>query len=176
MARKARRLAGWRSAALTALAVGLLGAVSADANADTGSLVRPLDQRADHLLHEAAARSRTVMTILAELEQSDLIVLVEVPQVMPHDLAGDLRYVGTSATNRIVVVRVRATQSLSDQVAILGHELQHAREVSAAAEVRDAAGLAALLERIGRRTNPGAYETDAAVQATWQVRREINGG
>jgi hypothetical protein len=42
-----------------------------------------------------------------------------------------------------------------------------------ATDVRDEAGLARLMRRIGRETERGAFETEEAVRVTATVRREV---
>jgi len=101
-----------------------------------------------------------------------VIVMVQVT-LMPTFVGGDMRMLSATPSWRYLVVRVDASRSPEDQMEFLGHELQHAREVAGATDVRDEAGLARLMARIGRQTGRGTFETDAAVQVSRQVRREL---
>lgn len=135
--------------------------------------VQPSDSRAAALVRTAAALSPTVATLLGNVRQQDVIVFVQVAFV-PNGVAGDLRFVSVAAGHRILMIRVSPWQSPEEQAAILGHELQHAREVADAPDVTDVAGHARLLVRIGRSTGHGTFETDAAVRVARQVRREVS--
>jgi hypothetical protein len=74
-----------------------------------------------------------------------------------------------------VTTEVLATNRRDDAVGWLGHELQHALEVAAAADVTNEAGLERLYRRIGRLQvhQVSRFETDAAVRAGEQVLAEV---
>ena len=159
-----------------AVAAVVAGVVASGASAqaspapDGPAAVRPSDERARSLVGSAVAASPTVAALVNTLASSDVIVLVQVSQGV--GFAGDLRMMTTAGGSRILLVRVNVGQSRQDQIAVFGHELQHASEVAQAPEVQDEAGLARLMARIGRETGRGTYETDAAVQVGRLVRQE----
>jgi len=134
--------------------------------------VRGTDPRAQALVARAEKASPTVAALLAALEPTDVVVMVQVAFV-PNELGGDMRLLTAAAGSRYLAVRVAATRSPAEQIEFLGHELRHAQEVAGAADVRDEAGLARLMARIGRATGRGTFETDAAVQVSRQIRREL---
>ena len=173
MTGNARWFTYFSSATLIGVDVVFLATARAEAR-DTRAHVRPMDERASMLVQDTAERSPTVAAIIADIERTDVIVNLQVTFI-PHETAGYLRYVTTTATSRILIVRIRATLPPWEQAAVLGHELQHAREIAAAPTVRDRAAVAALFESIGYRTDLGTYETDAAVRVTSQVRWELTG-
>jgi hypothetical protein len=60
-------------------------------------------------------------------------------------------------------------------LSVAGHELQHALEVAAHPEVRDAATLGTLYEKIGiGMAHRGRFDTVAAQQAGRKVRNELS--
>jgi hypothetical protein len=71
---------------------------------------------------------------------------------------------------------VECRQSRTDQIAALGHELQHAVEIADAATAVDQRSLQALYASIGfaLESNRRRYETSAAQAAGNRVRRELS--
>jgi len=134
--------------------------------------VRPADSRTAELLRAAIVSSPTVAALVGSLEGTDVIVSVQVT-LRRFGYAGDLRILTAAGGRRYLMIRVSAEQSPSDQVAYLGHELQHANEVAQAPEVQNDAGLIRLMRRIGRKGFGGAFETDAAQRVTRQVQKEV---
>lgn len=163
-----------------AVAAGLVAALVIAANptaqaappSEARQAVRPSDARSQALVRSAAASSPTVAALLDSLETTDVIVLLQSPMAR-FGFAGDLRFLSATGGRRYVAVRVSAEQPPRDQIAILGHELQHAAEVAGAPEVTSGSALAGLMRGIGRRSLGGAFETDAAVEVTRQVRKEV---
>ena len=119
--------------------------------------VRGLDPAAQALLTRARTASPTAAALLVRLEQTDLTVRVRVT-LMSDALGGDTHLVAATSDSRYLLIRVHAARSPEVQMQFLGHELQHAVEVAAAPDVRDGAGLARLMARIGRKTGGGSDE------------------
>jgi hypothetical protein len=138
-----------------------------------GSNVRGLDPGARALIAKGMQASPTVAALIAALERTDVLVLVEVT-FTPRGHAGVTRLVSAPAGYRVVLVSIDMKPLLLDQIMWLGHELQHVREIADAGDVRDEAALRRLMERIGWRTGSTSseFETDAAVSVGRQVRRE----
>jgi len=137
------------------------------------SRVRPMDAAAARLLREGRAACPTIARMAAALEESDLIVMLSVTMV-PDGLAGDSRFLATTATHRILQVRLDNRRPSVEQVAWLAHELQHAVEVAGAPEVRSGAEMAELMKRIGRSREAGRqFETDGAIGCGRQAAREL---
>jgi hypothetical protein len=146
--------------------------LSAAAPTGGGSHVRGLDPRARELIQKATQASPTVAALIAALDRTDVLVLVQVT-VTPRKYTGITRLLG-SGEYRAVLVSIDSKQFTLAQIVWLGHELQHAQEIADAGDVRDEAALRRLMERIGWATglNRTAFETDAALAVGWQVRRE----
>jgi hypothetical protein len=136
--------------------------------------VRPLNSAAALLLAEARRRSPTVARLLAALDASDLVVLLDL-RLMPRCQTGRLRFVSGNGTRRFVKVDVSATVRWDQAVGWLGHELQHAIEVASAPGVRDDGSLEGLYRRVG---NPqlamaSTFETEEAIRVRARVLAEV---
>jgi hypothetical protein len=139
-----------------------------------GSNVRGLDPGARELIQKASEVSPTVATLIAALDRTDVLVLVQAT-FRPRGYAAVTRLVASPTGCRIVLVTIDMKEFPLDQIVWLGHELQHAREIADDGEVRDEAALRRLMQRIGwrRGAESSEYETDAAVTVGRQVQREV---
>jgi hypothetical protein len=137
------------------------------------SHVRTLDREARRLLEVAIASSPTVARMVADLEATDLIVWVEANPFLTKT-RGEMLVAAATTEVRHVSIKVKTPGWLPDVVSVLGHELQHALEVAAAHEVRDAAGQRQFYRRIGYQAMDGeCFETEAAVEVGRRVAREM---
>lgn len=136
--------------------------------------VRPLSDRGERLLQTATELSPTIADLLDRIEQSDIIVQVEVR--FSFDVAFAVtRLVTATPHARYVRVSINPRQSPLRRLELLGHELQHVVEIAEDPTVRTQDQMRQYFTRIGRRhTASTAFETDAAVDAELQVRREVN--
>ena len=168
---RTRVVAELRAWALAVAAViGLASPAGADA---TRRAILTDGDCAARLVRAAAAASPTVASLVEELgNSSDVIAVVELTRE-PFDALGDLRLQAVAGGVRYLRIRIKADLKRWEQIAMLGHELQHAREVAQAPDVRDEAGLARLMRRIGREVYKGRFETAAAIEVAVRVRREI---
>ncbi len=105
-------------------------------------------------------------------DNGTVIVVLELARER-FDARGDLRLQAAADGVRYLRVRVYAGLRPWEQMAMLGHELQHAREVALAPGVLDATGLARLMRRIGRETSRNRFETAAATEIGDRVLHEI---
>jgi len=155
----------------------LVSSHSANAQEATGPRVRPGARGINELLADATRRSPTVRALIEQLEQANLIVYVMPRPFAPGTLAGQLTFVTATEEWRFVLVEIGCTQSWDTQVATLGHELQHAVEISDASWVRSSEDVAAFYRHAGTLASytPGheAFESNAAMDAGRQVMREL---
>ena len=148
-------------------------------SAVASSHVRSTDAAILESLREGCSRSPTFRRLVDELDQMGTIVYVErgicgfghYKACLPHSItiAGGIRFL------RIVVER---GQGGAQELALIGHELQHALEIARAPDIRSPDDITALFRRIGRsphcpRGTPDCYETSAALAAGDQVLREV---
>ena len=175
-----RTRASWLAARARLAAVGgavvcamLLGAGAEAAAADPNAHVRPTDKSASRLLADAVRASATVARLAAELDASDVVVMLSVTMI-PGGIGGDTRFLAGTHAVRYLQVRIDNRQPRLEQMRWLSHELQHAVEVSCRSAVRSGADLAVLMQRIGRSREAGRlFETDAAMTCGKQAEREL---
>lgn len=148
--------------------------------------VRAADSLARFLLEEGRERSATFATLVAGLEATDVVVLVEVEPKAARSPSGRLDFVAALGERRHLRVQIEPGttsygQILSRQqelMAILGHELQHALEVAAASpRINNASGFARHYRTVGISLGGDAFDTAAARLAGKLVLTELmNGG
>ena len=159
--------------ALSTAASGRAAAYPRPADHVAGPHVRGLDASARSLILEAAASSTTVASLMTALDASDVIVLVAVAFRF-DSFAADTRFITTSGGARLLSIRIDKLRGRREQIALLGHELQHALEIAREPGARSAADMRRLMERIGRASGKrGALETDAAIAAERRVAHEL---
>lgn len=123
------------------------------------------------LIQEAAARSRTFRGLVEAIENSDGIVYVEDGKC-GRGVRACLKGVTVAGAHRILRVRVDTNKPDWDLMGSIGHELQHAVEVLGNPNVTSTTAMYWFYQREGRRV-PCGFETDAAIRAGEQVRREV---
>ena len=91
---------------------------------------------------------------------------------------GSTRLMAAAGGHRYVAIWIdsewRADRRQTRRVALLGHELQHAVEISREPDVVDQTSMISLFERIGRETAHNRFETDAALFVESRVAREFS--
>src|SRR5262245_59381254 len=118
---------------------------------------RPVDPVAADTFAAATAKSATVRSLVATLEQSDVIVHIESSKSLPYGIGGFTRFVASAGGYRYVRITISAELPPRQRSAILAHELQHACEV-AASRAADTDSLRELFAHSGHRTGD-FYET-----------------
>ena len=137
--------------------------------------VRSTNADVTALIRRGIRRSPTFSMLVAEVEKTDVIVYIERTPQLPRLLDGRLLLIGVAAGHRYLRIQVRPGLSASEEIALIGHELQHALEVAREPLVRDTAAMAALYKRIGT-PSIGAklsFDTLAAQNAGRSVRGEL---
>ena len=124
--------------------------------------------------------SPTIVALVKELDTSDVTVYVEVVPLQSGTARTALLGAGSTALSpvaqqRYLLVSVHNGHPPDQLIELLGHELQHAVEISRAPGVRDPQGLAALYRRIGLQRQPSrTFETRLAQSVGERVRRELS--
>src|SRR5215468_1537863 len=114
-----------------------------------GSHVRTADARMHAVLIDGIARSSLFAGLVARLDASDVIVYVDADCKMPEQMRGALTFMSAGGGRRYLMIKIACLLSGNMQVAMLGHELQHAVEVADASSVVDEESLGAEYRRIG---------------------------
>lgn len=151
----------------------VLASVSLTANPLTRR-VRPLSDRGERLLRTGTELSPTIADLLDRIEQSDIIVQVDMKYAFDVPFAVT-RLVTATPQARYVRVSINPRHSPTRRLELLGHELQHVVEIAEDETVRSQDDMREYFTRIGRRHFASTgFETEAAIGAELQVRREVN--
>lgn len=152
-------------------------AAAAAANGPSGEVrLRPQDARLEQVLKEGAQRSATFKSLVDRIESSNVIVYVALNPLMKSNLSGMLTWMTRTGEYRYVRASISTELTFDQMIATLAHELQHAVEVIEDDTVVDEKSLVALYKRIGHQNSsltPSRWETAAAQQAGFRVRREL---
>lgn len=155
---------------VAALAVPAREPVAVGASVVIGA-VRPLEARAARILDHGVARSASFRRLMASAG-AGTIVYVAMDAHLASGLRGVTRLMGASAgvTRMVIVLNPRACDD--DLAAVLGHELQHVAEMTAA-RVTTTAEVDAHYRTHGIRGYGGRFETIAALEAGARVLMEL---
>jgi hypothetical protein len=123
------------------------------------------------LIDEATVTSSTVNRLIAQLQDSDTIVYVELTGSPDVPRARTI-LAAASANVRFLRISINVLIPPMDRVPLLAHELQHATEIAGALEARDENGIRQLYRRIGLGGSMDRYETTAASDVERRVRAE----
>jgi hypothetical protein len=136
--------------------------------------VRSTDPRVQEWIRIGAAESQTFRSLLKLLAESDLIVHVQsVERLMT---AGQTYFVTSTATTRYVRIEVAVRGNVSEMIALIGHELQHAVEIAQEPRIRDRQGLSLYYKGMqGNSMSRTEYDSVAARVIEDRVRREMWG-
>jgi len=165
--------------ALLALAVTPITAESLIEEPPCFCQVRTTDHRIAQALTRAMRDSPTFRDLVARINFSDVVVYVVADVgLLPSGIDGRLTFVSSTGGYRYVMVRVNTGLPTVRLASLLGHELQHAREVADSDAIVDPASLAREYNaHIGyrqRRNSEGdMFDSSAAIQAGQQVLREV---
>lgn len=146
--------------------------------------VRPRDSVAILLLQIGMERSQTFRQVVQDLRRSNVIVYVDVRQEPRHGPSGSLTFmaqrdgwrwvratIDTGTTDHPSVLR-----NVFHLTEILGHELQHAREVMAASSMENLDDFEAHFRRIGSSVGKRSFDTAKAMEIGRTVASELLGG
>jgi hypothetical protein len=141
--------------------------------------VRTTDRRISSAVEIGLRDSPTFRELVNRINASDVVVYVTADaSELPPGLDGQLTFLSATGGFRYVVVRVNSKLSAARLVALLGHELQHAREVADSDAIVDSRSMAhAYAARLGYHnradTDGHTFDSVAAVRAGEQVLREL---
>lgn len=144
------------------------------------SNVRASDNELVTLLSDGVKKSTTLRSLTERLSKSDVIVYVR-PDVLSRNAnQGYLSFLSSSGGYRYLVVHLPVGQSKQQQIAMLGHELQHAVVIADAPSVVDSDTLRKEFERIGKVTLAAngrdfSFDSQAAADARQRILRELAG-
>jgi hypothetical protein len=139
--------------------------------------IRTTDQRLLRLVRDGVRTSETFRRLVDRLNRSDVVVYLDCAGGTAA-ADGRLTFVSAVGGYRYVHVRMARLPSADVQIALIGHELQHAVEIADAPDIVDSHSLAREYQRIGflsPRLTPGvSFDSDAAVEAGNRILRELS--
>ncbi len=157
------------------LALLVLGGHAAQTPAPLAPLphVRPLDPLASTLLSTGSRSSSTFARLLTGLDESAGFVVYVTTSPDP-ERRGSIVFVSRASGVTYLLIRVCTRQSVTDRVAVLAHELEHAVEIAGATPpVASEKDLQRLYTRIGIDSSGKHLESEAAVRAERAVHHEL---
>jgi hypothetical protein len=123
------------------------------------------------------SRSPTFRSLVERLDGSDVVVYVRTDVLGTPGVAGRLTFLSTVGETRYLVVRLTPLRSIVQQLAMIGHELQHAVEVAENPAIIDADSMYREYLRIGYlngMTESGvAVDTKAALEVGGRISDEL---
>lgn len=117
------------------------------------------------------------MFLVDEIEQSDVIVYLEIQPDLRRRLAGSLTWVAGTTSFRYVCISLSPDLPDDVMIATLRHELQHAVEIARERSIISSATLARYYAKNGLSMTAhwNGWDTLAARQTGDKVRRELAG-
>jgi len=93
--------------------------------------VRTEDAAVKWLVASGAEYSPTFKRLVSDLDGTDVVAYVTVDATLPRSLGGKIAFVTSAAGLRYLLITVLPDDDPKRAIALLGHELAHAREVAA---------------------------------------------
>ena len=156
------------------IAAHLLVADAAPINSSIGRHVRGATPAVNAMLAVGIQRSTTFARLARDLDDTDVIVYVEIVNSLPTGLDGRLSFSTMAGGFRYLRIQVPANTGKHDLIAVVGHELQHAMEIAEHPNVQDSEGVASLYKLIGLQAHGvDRYDTTAARSVGRRVRAEL---
>ncbi len=152
----------------------LVSRAAGPAEPATFAHIRCVNSTTRDLLRDGTRRSETLRRLAEEIEQSDVIVYIETRPTLDVPVSAHLQMAGATPVARYLRILVKIPAGADNAIALLGHELQHAREIAHATAVHDQRSLETLYKQIGDENDSG-WETKAARLVAYIIRDELRG-
>jgi len=139
--------------------------------------IRITDSWIRRLFAVGLTSSPTFRSLVARLDQADVVVYLQSDVRGAPGLAGRLTFLSVVAGTRYVVIRLTPLRSAVQQLGMMGHELQHAVEIAEQPAIVDPESMYREYLRIGYLngfSGPGvAVDTKAAMEVGGRVSDEL---
>jgi hypothetical protein len=156
------------------IAAHLLVADAIPMHSSIGPHVRGATPAVNAMLAMGIKRSTTFARLARDLDDTDVIVYVEIVNSLPTGLDGRLSFSAKAGGFRYLRIQVPSNTGKHDLIAVVGHELQHAMEIAEHPNVQDSEGVASLYKLIGLQAHGvDRYDTAAARSIGRRVRAEL---
>ena len=148
------------------------------ANAWAGN-IRASDEELVALLDDGIKRSATFKGLVDRLSKSDVILYVRPDVTAKANAPTRLTFLAAKGGYRYLVIRVASAGRKEQQLATLGHEMQHAIVIADAASVVDSQSLKREFERVGKLTQPSVgddffFESPVAEEVRRRILSEVS--
>ena len=156
------------------IAANLLVAEAIPIPGSIGPHVRGATPAVNTMLATGIRRSSTFARLVRDIDETDIIVYVEIVDSLPAGLDGRLTFLTKAGGFRYLRIQVPSNTGKNDLIAVIGHELQHAMEIAEHPNVQDSEGVAGLYKLIGLQlSGQDRYDTSAARSVGRRVRAEL---
>jgi len=139
--------------------------------------IRITDPWLRQLFAAGMSTSPTLRSLVERLDGTDVVVYLQPDPHGSTGIAGRLTFLSTVAGTRYLVIRLTPLRSAVQQVAMIGHELQHAVEVADQPGIVDAESMYREYMRIGypngSTTSGVAVDTKAAIDVGDRITDEL---
>ena len=163
---------GQRLVGMALAAIATVGGATARAQVGSAA-VRPEDPAVRALIASGMKRSATFRDLNTRLDETDVVVYVRFSRC-DGGVAACLVWVPSGPGPRRLLIRLDNLRRPPDELTVLlAHELQHAHEVAAAPEVKDAGSFQSAFASRGWKHGNG-FETEAARKVAALVAAELS--
>lgn len=143
------------------------------------SNIRASDGELVSLLGDGIKKSATLRALTDRLTKSDVIVYVRPDVIGKNGSQSQLSFLSSAGGVRYLVVHLPVGQAKTQQMAMLGYQLQHAVAIADAPSVNDSDSLRKEFERIGKVTpavngRDFTFDSQAATDAKQRILRELS--
>jgi hypothetical protein len=142
--------------------------------------VRTTDYRITVAVEQGLRTSATFRELVDRINASDVVVYVSADAMrLPPGVDGRLTFLSATGGFRYVLVHVNSMLPPPRLVSLIGHELQHAREIADTESIVDASSMAREYSlRLGHRNrfvsgDRNTFDSIAAIRAGEEVLREV---
>jgi hypothetical protein len=140
--------------------------------------LRPAEASAKALVADAVSRSAIVRDLADRLRGTDVVAYVRVGPCVEGARDSSIHFMGRSKYERFMVIRINETLSPDRQVALVGHELQHAVDMAKTSWITDPVRMQQYFALVGWKLGypEHGFETLSALQTERNVGRELATG
>lgn len=163
--------------ALVSAALMLTVAVSADARSSTTTdpHLRPAEPSANALVADALDRSTVIRDLAAQLDRTDVVAYVRIARHVDSGRPSSIHFLGRSPYSRYMVILVDEALTPDRQIALIGHELQHAVDMADADWITDSLRMDQYFTLCGWKLSypEHGFETLSALRTERRVGQEL---
>lgn len=137
--------------------------------------LRPAEASAKALVEDAVSRSAIVRDLADGLRATDVVAYVRVGPCVEGERDSSIHFLGRSRYERFMVIKINDALPLDRQVALVGHELQHAVDMAKASWITDSFRMQQYFTLVGSKLAypEHGFETLSAMRTERNVGQEL---